>query len=150
MKAEITEGMKYSLQQITGYLKARGIPKQMIDQIRMSLTYDAVTQSKDIQYDRIYTGIGLMLRKEYGFGRERILRGLKCFDDTVGSVLDPDKDWTTVMDELRDDVGIIIRSGDENRLVIECLTEEERKNYKYGSAETETKASEDCNADAGC
>lgn len=135
MKAEATAGMKDTLALFGAYLASRGIPKQMVKEIRMQLTYDAVTQAKDLQYDRIYASIGLMLHKEYGFGQQRILRGLKRFDEIAGSVLDPETDWTNVMEELRDDVGIIVRSGDGDRLVVECLTEEEKENYKYGRKE---------------
>lgn len=133
MKYEATEGMKDTLKMFGAYLAARGIPKQTVNEIRMQLTYDAITQAKDLQYDRIYASIGLMLHEEFGFGRQRVVRGMKKFDEIAGSVLDPETDWTDVMNRLRDDVGIIVRTGDGDRLVVECLTEEEKADYKYGN-----------------
>ena len=132
-KPEVTEGMKFTLDYIVAYLKGHGIPKSMINYIRRKLIYDSVTQGKNIQYDRIYTAIALMLNKEFGFGVKRITRGLRAFDDISASVLDdnPDnKDWTDLMEELRDRTGIVIRTGD-NRTVVEMLTDDEKKNYKY-------------------
>lgn len=121
MKVEVTDGMKYTIGQITGYLASRGIPKEMLRQIRLSLTYDAVTQSNEIKYDRIFAGIALMLHRTYGFGQDRIIRGLKSFDEIVGSVLDDaeDRDWKTIMEELKEETKIAIRTGDDNRLICE-------------------------------
>lgn len=135
MKVEVTDGMKYTLQDIMGYLSMRGIPRKMINQIRMHLTYDAVTQSDAIKYDRFMTAAGLMLREEFGFGQKRIHRALKHLDDILVCVSDDtdnERAWPKVMEKLRDEVGIIIRSGDDNRLVMEILTDEEMANYKYG------------------
>lgn len=130
---EITKGMKHTLKEITCYLKVKGVPKQMIEEIRMHLAYDAVTQGKAVQYDRIYTAVAIVLRKAFGFGPQRILKGLRCFDETVGSVLEPDADWTDLMDWLRDETGIIVRTDAEDRVVVEALTDEERKNNRYGN-----------------
>lgn len=133
MKADITTGMKYTLQQAVALMRAKGFSKEAIRQIRMVLTYDAVTEANNIQYDRIYAAVALAIRKEFGFGPRRILRVLKRFDQICGSVLpeNEDKAWTDIMEELKDDTGIIIRNGDE-RLVVEVLTDEEKENYKYG------------------
>ncbi len=121
-----------TISEVTGYLARKGIPKQMIREIRMALTYDAVQQSKDIQYDRILTGVAIVLRKEFGFGEKRIMRALEALNAEYESILDPDNDWNKTMERLREETGIIIRSGGD-RLVVECLTDEEKLNYKYGS-----------------
>ena len=114
-----------TIKQVEMYLLQKGIPRSMIQNIRISLTYDAVTQGHDIQYDRIFTGIALMLRKEFGFGPERIIRGLRRFDNECGSVIDdPEKDWGDLMKELKDETGIVIRTGDDDRLICEIETKE--------------------------
>lgn len=122
-----------TINDVTGYLMRKGIPKQTIREIRMALTYDAVQQARDVQYDRILTGVAIVLRKEFGFGEKRIMRGLEALNKEFESILDPDNDWNKTMERLRDETGIIIRSGDDNRLVVECLTDDEKENYKYGS-----------------
>jgi len=105
---------------VTMYLRSRGIPPSMVRQIQLVLVHDAITQGRAMQYDRIYAGIALMLRKCYGFGLERIMRGLHCFDDIAGSVIDnPEKDWTDIMQELKDETGIVVRSGDGDRVFFE-------------------------------
>ena len=120
-----TPGQVMTIQQVKGYLASKGVPKHMIDAIRTSLIYDAVTEGHDIQMDRIYTGIAIMLHKEYGFGVERILRGLRRFDDVCGSVLDKNMDgediadWTNLMEWLKAETGIVIHTGDDNRLICE-------------------------------
>lgn len=120
---KVTDGQKLTLQKVYAYLASKGIPKQMIRAIREALIYDAVVEADDIKYDRIYTSIGIMLRKAFGFGPERIIRGLKCFDETCGSVLSDGehegKDWTDLMQWFQDETGIVIHTGDDNRLVCE-------------------------------
>ena len=134
---EVTNGMKYTLAQITGYLAQKGIPKSMVTQIRQHLTYDSVAESHAVIADRIFAGIAIAARKAFGFGPKRIMQLLKEFDAVAGSVLDgPDgkrsnKDWTDLMEWLREETGLIIRSGDGDRLVVEVLTDEEKQKYKY-------------------
>ena len=113
------------MQQVEGYLAKYGIPKQVIKQIRIALISDAVTEGKDLKYDRIYTGIALAARRAYGFGAVRILRLLRSFDAICGSVLedgehttDP-REWTDIMQELKDETGIVIHTGEDNRLICE-------------------------------
>ena len=126
-KPKATEGQRLTLQWINAYLAKHGIPKHMIQEIQISMIYDAITQGHDMQYDRIYTGIALMLRKEFGFGVQRIMRGLHAFDEICGSVLadnpENEKDWTDIMQELKDETGIVIHTGDENRLIAEISRE---------------------------
>lgn len=119
-----TEGMRMTLNEVCGYLASKGIPRSMINRIRLSLIYDAVTQGSDIKYDRIYAGMALMLRRAYGFGQERILKGLHMFDQIAGSVIADDdnpsnKDWMDIMAELKAETGIVIHTGDDNRLICE-------------------------------
>lgn len=120
-----TEEPKMTMKAVYAYLSKHGIPKNMVQQIQIALIYDAVTQGEDIKYDRIYSGIALALRKEFGWGPERITRVLRRFDDLCGSVLDKDADgddlanWNRLMQELKDETGLVIHTGDDDRLVCE-------------------------------
>ena len=110
------------------YLAKMGVPKHTVQMIQIAMIQDAVTQGKDLKYDRIYTGIALMLHKTFGFGTQRIMKGLHGFDDICGSVLEdtngPDeRQWTDIMQELKDATGIVIHTGDDNRLVCEISRE---------------------------
>lgn len=125
-----TKGQTMTMQQVYVYLTSRGVPKQKIHQIREALIYDAVTEGTDLKYDRIYTGIALMLRRAYGFGQERILKGLREFDKTVGSVLqdgEDSKDWTDLIRELEEETGIQIHTGSDNRLICEAKRPEKAR-----------------------
>lgn len=122
---KVTSGQKMTMQAVYAYLARHGIPKHMIQQIQVSLIYDAVTQGEDLKYDRIYTGIALTLRKKFGWGPERILRALRGFDEICGSVLEKSEDgedlanWNKLMQELKDETGLVIHTGDDNRLICE-------------------------------
>lgn len=124
-----TPGQAMTLQQVYAYMLHHNIPRPMIDAIRTSLIYDAVTEGHNLQMDRIFTGIAVAARKEYGFGPERILRLLRRFDNVCGSVLDKDADgndladWTKIMEWLKAETGIVIHTGEENRLICEVSRE---------------------------
>lgn len=117
------EGARQNLQAVDTYLAAHGIPRHIVKKIRIALTNDAIQESTAMKYDRIYTGIALAIRRAYGFGAERIIRGLREFDKVCGSVLTDDgpddRDWTDIMQELKDETGIVIHTGDDDRLVLE-------------------------------
>lgn len=120
-----TKGQRMTMQQTYAYMLQHNIPRPMINAIREALIYDAVVEGSNIQTDRIYSGIAVMLRQEFGFGTERILRGLRKFDEVCGSVLDKDADgkdiadWTTIMEWLKEETGIVIHTGEDNRLICE-------------------------------
>lgn len=91
--------------------------------MRIDLTYDAVTQAEAIMYDRIYSAVALMLRKKLNFGAERIMKCLHGLDDVIGSTMTDEgkgnTGWTELMQELKDETGIVISSGDDGRLFAE-------------------------------
>lgn len=108
-----------TMQQLTVYLAKHNIPKSMINEIRMVFMDDAIKNGNNIQADRIYTSVALMLHRAFGFGAKRIFKGLKCFDEINGSAAE-DTTWAELMQELDDETGIIIRSGeDKDRLAFE-------------------------------
>ena len=129
MRKNVTPGQKMTMQQVYGYLAQRGVPKHMIQMIQMSLIYDAITEGNDMKYDRIFTGIAIALRKECGWGAERILRVLRKFDEVCGSVLEKDLEgeelanWTKLMEWLKEETGIVIHTGEDTRLICEVSRE---------------------------
>lgn len=122
MKA--TKNQIMTLQSVKAYMLSHNIPKPMIESIRTALIYDAVVEGNFLQYDRIYTGVALMLHREFGFGAERIARGLHSFDEICGSVLSEEEggsnaEWPDLMQQLKDETGIVIHTGTDKRLICE-------------------------------
>lgn len=125
-KKKLTQGQQKTIEDFRLFLnKYYSVPTKAFDMFREALIYDAVTQGKDVKYDRIFCGIALMLHDEFGFGARRIFRGLSKFDEVCGSVLQTDEDgndiadWPDLMQRLKDETGIVIRTGDDNRLIVE-------------------------------
>lgn len=133
-----TPGQRLTMQQVYGYLAGRGIPRQMIEGIRTALIYDGVTEAKDVMYDRIYSAVALMIWRRYKLSPSEIVEALKEFDRICGAVLDSDEseeagaEWTDIMKELREETGIVIHTGDDNRLICESTFEEEEETESGG------------------
>lgn len=127
MDLKVTPRMEERLKLLTSLMHRKGVKKDIIEEFRVLLCCDAVTQAEAVMYDRIYSAIALMLRKHLGFGPKRIMECLKAFDETVGRTKTADGDgntgWTSLMQELKDETGIVISSGDGNRLVCEVSRE---------------------------
>ena len=49
--------------------------------------------------------------------------------------MDDQETWPGLMNRLKDATGIVIRSGGDDRLVVEVLTDDEKANYKYGNTD---------------
>lgn len=107
-----------TMKQVSAYLKGHGIPPSMVNEIRLALTNDAVQQSVSVQSDRIFTIVALTLREAYGFGYKRIFEGLKKFDELNQQAAD-DYIWPELMERLRDETGIVVKSGDDQRIAFE-------------------------------
>ena len=108
---------------IIAYLQAKGIPKSMINEIRLALTNDAVQNSGAVQADRVYTLLALTLREAYGFGHERIFKGLLKFDE-LNTEAAGDYCWPQLMERLRDETGIVITTNTEDRIAFEYKPKE--------------------------
>lgn len=122
--------MKYSMGQITGYLKVKGVPQQMIQQIRRALAVDAMQEADNLHWDRIYCSIALALRSCYGYGPQRIMKCMQTVNDLMMEVADGKTTWRENMEKLRDETGIVIRTGDDDRLIIEVGQELEGENVE--------------------
>lgn len=107
-----------TMKQVKGFLRTHGVSPNMIDAIRLTMIEDAVQNGKDIQADRIYTLLALMLHDCYGMGQKRIVKGLQKFDELCGLPAN-EYPWEKLMEELHEKTGIVIHSGDDDRLVFE-------------------------------
>ncbi len=108
-----------SIKHIKGYLMSKGIPPAMVDKIREDLAWDAVEQSRDIKYDRIYSAVALLLRRKLKFGPKRIVDMLSGLDEIMEEAIKLNGRWDILMSELRDETGIVIRTDEENRVILE-------------------------------
>lgn len=121
-----------TMQMWEAYLKRHGVPAAMIRRQREDYTLDALENETKMKYDRIYSGIALSCRRAYGFGAQRIMKQLTEFDGLMGELTreEDSKEWTDLMKELRDETGLVVRTDEENRIIIE---------YDYGKDEEEVK-----------
>ena len=110
--------MTMNMKGVKMYLRSRGIPPSMVDQIRLAFANDAVQNSNGVQADRIYTLLALTLHEEYGFGHQRIFRGLQRFDQLNAEAAESYK-WPELMERLQDETGIVITTNTEERIAFE-------------------------------
>lgn len=129
---KLTKGQQKSIDDFRLFLnKYYSVPVKTFNMFMESLIYYSVTEADFVKYDRIFSGVAIMLWRRYKLSGPEILEGLREFDRICGSVLDKDENgedianWTKLMEELRDETGIVIRTGDDNRLICECEWEEE-------------------------
>lgn len=114
---------RLSMKQVTAYLMGKGVPKNTINDIRVAFIEDAVQNGKDIQADRIYTLLALMLHDSYGMGRKRIVRGLQKFDELCGLTAD-EYPWEKLMEDLYEKTGLVVQSGGDDRIIFEYKPKE--------------------------
>jgi len=112
---------KQDIDNLKLYLLKHGIPPRFVDEVRAALVNDAIRESTDMKYDRIYAGIALAAYNSYGFGAKRALRLLRAFDDLAGSMAEPGNSWDDLMLDLRNKTGLVVRTDEENRLVFEYI-----------------------------
>lgn len=131
-RKKLTKGQQKSIDDFRLFLnKYYSVPVKTFNMFMESLIYYSVTEADFVKYDRIFSGVAIMLWRRYKLSGPEILEGLREFDRICGSVLDKDENgedianWTKLMEELRDETGIVIHTGDDNRLVCECEWEEE-------------------------
>lgn len=95
----------------------------MFDTIRLALIDDAIRNSNALRTDRIFCLLALTLRKAYNFGRKRITQGMKVFDELNGRFTNPDEEvsWNELMQELRDETGLVIVTNTEDRIAFEYI-----------------------------
>lgn len=126
-RLEMAKNQNLTMNQIKGYLRQKGVPPAMFDTIRLALIDDAIRNSNALRTDRIFCLLALTLRKAYNFGRKRITDGMKVFDELNGRFTSPDEDvsWNELMQELRDETGLVIVTNTEDRIAFEYIGKEE-------------------------
>ena len=113
------------------FLQARyGIPKQTCEQLRLILAQDALIDGVDMGFNRLYTGVALMLHRTFGFGQKRLTQALKGLDDTMSLVTDKGMSWEQLMKILDEETGLIIRQGEDGDWLCEYKIPEELKTGK--------------------
>lgn len=119
----MAKNQNLTMNQIKGYLRQKGVPPAMFDTIRLALIDDAIRNSNALRTDRIFCLLALTLRKAYNFGRKRIAQGMKVFDELNGRFTSPDEEvsWNELMQELRDETGLVIVTNTEDRIAFEYI-----------------------------
>jgi len=116
---EMSKDSKYVRENLTKILQAYNIPPSTIRLLREAFMYDAVQQARDFKYDRIYCCIGLSLFNVFGFGARRIIKLLTEFDRLCGAINGNEQTWEDVMRDLHKKVGLLVRTDEDNRLILE-------------------------------
>lgn len=116
---------KLTMKEVVPYLKSKGIPFSMIQMIRIAFACDAVEEAGNLHWDRIYTAIALGLYHSHGYEAEEILSILQAINDEMVRLEDKGLEWPDLMRELKDETGIVVRTGDGQRVIVEITAEEE-------------------------
>lgn len=121
-----------SARQLEGYLKARGISDQMIRTMRIVYADRSVRDGADVKMNRLYSVFALGLArytasKKDRWGTKRITELLQVVSDLYEDFVKRDDDWVNLMQTLRDEVGIVIRTGEEGDEVYEFEDGTERE-----------------------
>ena len=101
-----------SAKAVKAYLRSRGIPESTVRGISAALIDDAIRQSDSLLVARFFTAFALALREE-GWGAERITRMLQRTDKQMGRVTSGDCTWRDLINELREQTGLIVNCDPE-------------------------------------
>lgn len=101
-----------SAKAVKAYLRSRGIPENTVRGISAALIDDAIRQSDSLLIARFFTAFALALREE-GWGAERITRMLQRTDKQMGRVTSGDCTWRDLINELREQTGLIVNCDPE-------------------------------------
>lgn len=109
----VDKQMKFqSAKAVKAYLRSRGIPESTVRGISSALIDDAIRQSDSLLIARFFTAFALALREE-GWGAERITRMLQRTDKQMGRVTSGESTWRDLIDELREQTGLIVNCDPE-------------------------------------
>lgn len=101
-----------SAKAVKAYLRSRGIPESAVRGISSALIDDAIRQSDSLLIARFFTAFALALREE-GWGAERITRMLQRTDKQMGRVTSGDCTWRDLINELREQTGLVVNCDPE-------------------------------------
>lgn len=103
----------WTREQVYGFLQSKGIAGALLMEIKAVLAEEALTNGRNLAYNRIYTAVALTARRSLHFGSKRLLRFLRDFNKVCVEVMDEDREWSDVMAELDRETGIVIRQNEE-------------------------------------
>ena len=94
------------------FLRRKGIPESVVRELTSTLIDEAIRQSDSLLIARFFTAFALALREE-GWGAERITRMLQRTDKQMGRVTSGDCTWRDLINELREQTGLIVNCDPE-------------------------------------
>ena len=112
------------------------VPDTLIKELRMVYCDRSVQDAEEVKMNRIYTVAALALRrytavKGVTWGRKRLIEWLQTFSDLYEQFVNSGDRWHDLMLTLRNEAGIVIRTGEEGDEICEYDDEnvrEERNN----------------------
>lgn len=100
------------------------VPDTVIKELRMLYADRSVQDAEEVRMNRIYSVAALALRRytnEKGdpWGTKRLMEYLQTFSDIYEKFVTEGDHWSDLMKTLRDEAGIVIRTGEEGDEVCE-------------------------------
>lgn len=117
--------------QIEKLLKARyKVPDALLRQYRVVCADKAVQDGTEVKMNRIYSITALALarytrKKGYKWGIKRLTEFLNFFSELYEEFVNGDDSWRKLMETLRNETGIVIRTGEEGDEICEYMDEAE-------------------------
>lgn len=114
-------------------LKAKyRVPDTLIKELRAVYADRSIRDSEEIKMNRIYSVSALALRrytavKGVTWGRKRLIEYLQTFSDLYEQFVTSGDRWHDLMETLRNEAGIVIRTGEEGDELIEYDDETTRE-----------------------
>ena len=116
---------KVTARNIEMLLKAKyRVPDTLIKELRMVYADRSVQDSEEIKMNRIYSVAALALRrctavKGSTWGSKRLIEYLNTFSDLYEQFVKSGDHWSDLMHTLRDEAGIVIRTGEQGDEICE-------------------------------
>lgn len=108
------------------------VPETVIKELRMVYCDRSVQDAEEVKMNRIYTVAALALRrytavKGVAWGRKRLIEWLQTFSDLYEQFVNSGDRWHDLMLTLRNEAGIVIRTGEEGDEICEYDDENVRE-----------------------
>ena len=108
------------------------VPETVIKELRMVYCDRSVQDAEEVKMNRIYTVAALALRrytavKGVAWGRKRLIEWLQTFSDLYEQFIKSGDRWHDLMLTLRNEAGIVIRTGEEGDEICEYDDENVRE-----------------------
>lgn len=104
------------------YLSKKGIPSSFVEKMVNEIADTCLKESDALRAERVFTALALAIRRTYGFGAARIVRGMAAFSRILEETSDDKVTWPELMEILDRETGLIVRQGStEERLGVEYI-----------------------------